>query len=105
MPKSSFPSVTFDVEARTKPARLEPQSDDPFRILLMGDFSGRGNRGEPPPGRLRPYLVDRDNFDEVLSRLRPELSIGKSGVEFRFRELEDFHPDRIFANHALFQKL
>jgi len=65
--------VTFDVEAEAKPVVAEPRSDVPFRILLLGDFSGRANRGEPSPDRLRPYLVDRDNFDEVLGRVRPEL--------------------------------
>ena len=98
MPKSSYASVTLDVDAGAQPLPVEPRSDNPFRILLLGDFSGRANRGEPPPGRLRPYLIDRDTFDEVLARMRPELELGTRGrgLVLRFRELEDFHPDRIY---------
>ncbi len=107
MPKPSYASVTLDVGAEDQPLPEETGPDTPFRILLLGDFSGRGSRGEPPPGRLRPYLVDRDNLGEVLVRLRPELDLGGPGrgVVFRFRELEDFHPDRIFARHDLFAAL
>ncbi len=98
MPKSSYASVTLDVGAEAQPLPLEPRSDTPFRILLLGDFSGRRNRGEPPPERLRPYLADRDTVDEVLFRMRPALDIGgrTRRLALRFRELEDFHPDRIY---------
>jgi type VI secretion system protein ImpC len=69
---------------------------------VIGDFSGRANRGEPPPERLRPYLIDRDNLDQVLARMRPELELGARGrgLMLRFRELEDFHPDRIYRQEV-----
>jgi type VI secretion system protein ImpC len=102
MPKSSFASVTLDVDAEAKLRPVEPSSDTPFRILLLGDFNGRANRGEAPPGRLRPYLIDRDTFDEVLARMRPELELGAEGrgLVLRFRELEDFHPDQIYRQEV-----
>src|SRR5580658_2040599 len=105
MPKSSYASVTLDVEPGAQPLRVEPLSDTPFRILVLGDFSGRANRGEPPPSRLRPYLIDRDNFDEVLARMRPELELGAPGrgLVLRFRELDDFHPDAIYRQ-GVFEK-
>jgi type VI secretion system protein ImpC len=98
--------VTLDVDAGARPQPVEPSSDTPFRILVLGDFSGRANRGEPPPERLRPYLIDRDNFDQVLARMRPELELGARGrgLMLRFRELEDFHPDRIYQQDV-FKKL
>src|ERR1022692_2193860 len=102
MPKSSFASVTLDVDAEAKLRPVEPSSDTPFRILLLGDFNGRANRGEAPPGRLRPYLIDRDTFEEVLARMRPELELGAHGrgLVLRFRELEDFHPDQIYRQEV-----
>ena len=87
-----------------------PTSETPFCIAVLGDFSGRVNRGVVEPKTIaerRPYLVDRDNFDEVLSKLRPELQLptgSSSPLVFRFSELDDFHPDRLFENEA-FQKL
>jgi type VI secretion system protein ImpC len=105
MPKPSYVSVTLDVDPEAQPRPVEPQADTPFRILVMGDFSGRANRGEPPPERLKPYLIDRDNFDQILARMRPELELGARGrgLVLRFRELEDFHPDRIYRQDV-FQK-
>jgi len=87
-----------------------PTSETPFCIAILGDFSGRANRGLVEPKTVeerRPYLVDRDNFDEVLSKLHPELRLPTDGGDtlvFRFSELDDFHPDRLFENEA-FQQL
>ena len=106
---AKFPSatVTLDVDAGVETLPARPESDTPFRILVLGDFSGRGNRGEPAAARLRPYLIDRDNFDQVMARIRPELELGEHGrgIVLRFRELEDFHPDRIYERAAGFVKL
>jgi type VI secretion system protein ImpC len=51
--------------------------------------------------------VDRDNFDDVLSRSGAEvqLGIGDGSLHLRFSELEDFHPDRIFQQLEAFGKL
>lgn len=77
--------------------------EQPFRILLMGDFSGRASRGVMEPLRSRkPLMIDRDNFDSVMARLEPAL--GKSG-QMKFQELDDFHPDRIFGRLEIFGAL
>jgi len=87
-----------------------PGAETPFCIAIIGDFSGRASRGISHPlslGELRPRPVDRDNFDEVLSKLHPELhlpSADGSPLVFGFSELEDFHPDRLLQNQA-FQQL
>jgi len=92
----SFSKVDIDVDAGSQPSREVPEPETPFRILILGDFSGRANRGicEPTLVGRRPIPVDRDNFEEVLERLLPELRLTPQ-VSLRFRELEDFHPDRI----------
>lgn len=89
-----------------------PESETPFRILLLGDFSGRDNRGLFEKGadltRRRLLSVDRDNFDEVMVRLGVEIHLPVSGkghppVKVRFNELDDFHPDRLFERLNLFR--
>ena len=91
--KSDFGEIHLDVQpgARSSAALLEPET--PFRILLLGDFSGRAS------ANWRPVEVDRDNFEEVLAGVSP----GFSGM--RFQELDDFHPDRIYQRSGLFQGL
>ncbi len=47
-----------------------------MRVLVLGDFSGRGNRGAVSPGDLgeRPVLpLDIDAFDATFRRLAPSL--------------------------------
>ena len=97
---SSLASVEIDVgeEADELP---RPEPDTPFRILVVGDFTGG-------IGRTRKAIaVDRDNFDDVMGRLAPalRLSFGRVEVPLTFRELEDFHPDRLFERLPPFQAL
>jgi len=100
MARNSLASVEIDVgeEAEEIP---RPEPDTPFRILVAGDFSGGGGRNR------RAIEVDRDNFDDVLARMTPELRLkfGDVEVPVAFRELEDFHPDRLFERLAPFQAL
>ncbi len=108
MPKPyDFGSVGLDVGLGTEesPARLATEPDTPFRILVLGDFSGRANRGvaEKLDGR-RPILVDRDNFDGTLKKLGAALDLGPQ-VRLRFNELDDFLPDRIYQSLEIFGAL
>jgi type VI secretion system protein ImpC len=91
-------------------SNARPSSKAPFRIAILGDFSGRANRGISDPNTIakrRIVLVDRDNFDQVLSSTDAEiqLAIGDDSLRLRFSELEDFHPDRIFQHLEAFGKL
>ncbi|MGD0869628.1 MAG: type VI secretion system contractile sheath large subunit [Bryobacteraceae bacterium] len=100
-------SVHIDVGLgrQSEPAR-ERSSDDPFRIALVGDFGGRANR-RAPRGNREPVEIDPDNFEEVMARLETglELTAGERPVALRFRELDDFHPDHLYASLPLFQTL
>ena len=97
-------SVNLDVGAEAQPIRSAPEAETPFRILVLGDFSGRGLRGERAPiAGSRPKAVDCDNFDDVLSSLSPSLRLPQAALGFR--ALDDFHPDSIYRRADLFQKL
>lgn len=101
MPRSAdYAKVELDASEEPAPV-LAADSDTPFRILLMGDFSGRGSRGIADPGLKgrRPILVDRDNFDQVMEKLEVELP------SIRFAELDDFHPDRLYEQLPVFRTL
>ncbi len=85
-------------EAEPAPLHVEPS--EPFRILILGDFSGRSSAA------ARALQVDVDNFDELLSRLAPSvnLALGIAGtppLTLEFRQLSDFEPDSIFERCEL----
>jgi type VI secretion system protein ImpC len=100
--RNSFGKIEVNVVSAMEEARGKPKPETPFQILILGDFSAGSSRGlvAKTPADRRPILVDRDNFDEVLARLGVEihLPMGKKAppLKLRFRELEDFHPDKLF---------
>jgi type VI secretion system protein ImpC len=110
MPKPfDFGGVNLTAGGDSSGAR--PSSETPFRIAMLGDFSGRANRkvlDKKTIAKRRVVVVDRDNFEEVLSRSGAgiQLSLGEGdSLSLRFSELEDFHPDRIFQSLEIFNKL
>jgi type VI secretion system protein ImpC len=101
MPRNStLSSVELDVAEKTQTARRMDE-DVPFRILVTGDFSGGAGK------RRHPIEIDRDNFDEVMERVAPEvrLPLGSDEVAVKFREVDHFHPDYLLRSLAPFQKL
>jgi type VI secretion system protein ImpC len=103
--------IEVNIVSTTEEAHGRPEPETPFRVLIMGDFSGRSNRGLVAKALVdrRPILVDRDNFDEVMAKLGVEihLPMGKKAptLKLRFRELEDFHPDQLFERVELLEAL
>ncbi|HEV8591204.1 MAG TPA: type VI secretion system contractile sheath large subunit, partial [Pyrinomonadaceae bacterium] len=87
--------------------RSHAQEEIPFRILCLGDWSGRGEK--KPVDERPPIEVDRDNFDACLARLGTRLELDLNGAEepivLEFTELDDFHPDRIFERVPLFSAM
>jgi type VI secretion system protein ImpC len=104
--------LVTSLESSGSPPRLDPGA--PFRIGVLGDFSGRARGPVTELGAKlasrKPLRVDRDNLDEVMAGLKVELHLPVAGeanarVSLRFKELDDFLPDRIFAQAAVFQQL
>lgn len=110
----SFGHIELKVGSSPSPEAAQPRREVPFRILLIGDFSGRQSRGETgKPGDLaarKPISVDVDDFEAVMERLGASvrLQLGDdedSLAELEFRELDDFHPDRIVGKLDVFARL
>lgn len=86
---------------RSKARRTAP--DDPMRLLVLGDFSARAGTERPPLASRPTHRVDADNLDQVLALLAPRLN--RPAGEVVFEQLDDFHPDRLYARLDLFQAL
>lgn len=80
--------------------------DPPFHILALGNWSGHADRRDL--SAHRPIEIDRDNFDEVITRLNTKVSLDfedGSVIDLEFGSLDDFHPDEIFRRVAMFDQL
>jgi type VI secretion system protein ImpC len=83
-----------------RPGRRRDDSE-PMRLLVLGDFRGRAER---PPLSSRPtQQVDVDSLDDVMQRLGPRLTLPAGDLQFR--QIDDFHPDRLYERLELFQGL
>jgi type VI secretion system protein ImpC len=86
--------------------KTEQNPDAPLRMLVLGDFGGHATRAEVRPGaELRPQRVDLDSFAALLGKIVPRIQIqlgDQAPWVIPIRELEDFHPDHLFASLELF---
>jgi type VI secretion system protein ImpC len=109
----SFGKIDFEIVASMEEARGVPEAETPFCMLIMGDFSGRTNRGifeTADIAKRKPLLIDRDDIDEVMARLNVEIKLplfGKDSppVAIRFSNTDDFDPDHLFENLEVFVAL
>jgi type VI secretion system protein ImpC len=105
--------IILDVTAGRERGDAQPLDQTPFRIALLGDWSGRQNRGAVETGTAlagrRSWRVDRDDLDEVMSEMAPALSLrlepDAPPLGLRFNALDDFHPDRLFDRLPLFRAM
>jgi type VI secretion system protein ImpC len=71
----------IEVDVAPRRTQIVAPADDPSRYLVLGDFGGR---------RTDVQSVDRDSINDVLSILH----VSAGGMQLR--DLEDFHPDRLY---------
>jgi type VI secretion system protein ImpC len=114
MVKTSLANVEAELVATIEETESRASADGPFRILLVGDWSGRANRRAQASGEelktWRPLLVDRDNLDQLMATLGVRLNIrltpgGEQSLAINFNQLDDFHPDRLFQRLESFDLL
>ena len=105
-----FPNDTdFESEFTFENSAAVPLPEEPpFHVLLLGDW--RGNLNNNNLNERRTFIIDRDNFDEVLKKLNVGLELDLQGaseslLSLQFAELDDFHPDNLFRNVPIFSDL
>lgn len=83
-----------------------------FRLAVMGDFSGRANKGELETGEMlakrKPLNVHFDNLDDIIARLNIalDLPVGATGsTRIKIESMEDFHPDELYQKLEIFAEI
>lgn len=103
--------ITYDVEIG---GAIELK-ELPFVLGVLGDFVGKPEEALPGVKQRKFVEVDRDNFDQVLSGMKPRLAFttdnklqndgSKIGVELKFNSIEDFEPDNVVQQVEPLRKL
>src|SRR6516164_1241182 len=114
MVETSLGNVEAELVATIEGTETRPSANVPFRVLLIGDWSGRANRRTLASSKelttYRPLLVDRDNLDQLIATLGARLNIpltrsGEQSLAINFNQLDDFHPDSLFNRLDVFDRL
>ena len=97
----------FDFQPKPHGATKGRRSgDEPFRILLLADLSGRAQRNIEDAADLgsRPCLrVDVDEYDSILMKYAPRIDWPIGQVDLK--ALDDFHPDQLYRKLKVFKAL
>ena len=93
--------ITYDVE--TEGAMV--QRELPFVVGVLGDFSGDPTQPLRPLGDRKFIQIDRDNFNDVMTRIGPGLNLkvdnkladdgSQMAVDLKFNSIDDFDPGAI----------
>ena len=94
--------ITYDVDT----GGAEMKRELPFVMGVMGDFSGNPTEKPAPLSQRKFVEIDRDNFDSVMAKIKPELNFrvkdtlsGKEdselAVQLKFNSIEDFEPGAV----------
>lgn len=93
--------ITYDVEI----GDAIEMKELPFVVGVLSDLSGRPDQPLPKLKDRKFVEIDRDNFNNVLEGMKPRLAFRvdnkltgddtKLNVELRFKNLDDFHPERV----------
>ena len=97
-------NLTFDVGLGARKSARELDEDTPLHLLVLGAFSG-GTVDE-----LHPVAINVDNFDAVMRRLIPEITLdltakGMGSVTLTFEDLDHFHPDALYRRLDMVSEL
>jgi type VI secretion system protein ImpB len=103
--------ITYDVETG---GAIE-MKELPFVVGVLGDYSGKPEEPLPALKNRKFVEIDRDNFDQVLSGMKPRLAYNvdnrlqedgsKVGVELKFNKIDDFEPDNVVQQVEPLRKL
>ena len=106
----TFVSTTISTGRHPQPAKR--QSGEPFRMALVGDWSGRNGRNQHDPDglRRRPLVaVDRDEIEDMPGRMGTEVSApaGPNGetIGVSIASIEAFDADRLAEDLPVFATL
>ena len=103
--------ITYDVETNGAMVKKEL----PFVMGVVGDFSGNPTTPPKPLTQRKFASIDRDNFNDIMKSIKPELNIRVRDVlqegdkemplQLKFSSMDDFSPDKLVENVPVLKAL
>ncbi len=93
--------ITYDVEI----GDAIEMKEIPFVVGVLADLSGKPEDPLPKMKDRKFVEIDRDNFNSVMEGVAPRLAYrvdnkltnddSQMAVELRFKNIDDFHPEKV----------
>jgi len=103
--------ITYDLQTNGNVVEKEI----PFVMGVMGDYSGDNTENKKPLKERKFSQIDRDNFNEIMSKVNPQLRMkvenmlegdgSEMSVNLDFKSMDDFEPHRIVEQIEPLKKL
>jgi type VI secretion system protein ImpB len=102
--------ITYEVETEGAVA----QKELPFVMGVMGEFTGNASAPQKALKDRKFVQIDRDNFNDVMSRLGPAMNAkventltgeGEIAINLKFNSMDDFDPAKIVEQIEPLKKL
>lgn len=103
--------LTYDVEV----GGAIQMKELPFVLGVLADLSGKPEEALPRLKDRKFVDIDRDNFNKVLSAIKPRLAFqvdntlqddgSKVNVELKFNHIRDFEPEQVVRQVEPLRKL
>jgi type VI secretion system protein ImpB len=91
--------ITYDLETGGAIQKKEL----PLVVGILADLAGE-NADDLAKYKARKFVeIDRDNFDDVMTSIRPTLTI--EGETLEFKKFEDFRPEQIVKHTKISELL
>jgi len=97
------PRVHITYEVETEGAAIVREL--PFVVGVLGDFAGDPTEPMKPVTERKFVQIDRDNFNDVMSRIAPGLNLkvdntladdgSQMSVNLKFKSMDDFDPAKV----------
>jgi type VI secretion system protein ImpB len=107
------PRVHISYEVETGGATVKREL--PFVVGVLGDFSGNPTNPLKPMKDRKFTQIDRDNFDDVMANVAPELHFkaentlagdkSEMQVDLKFKSMDDFSPAKVAEQVPALKKL
>lgn len=107
------PRVHIEYNVETEGAVVKKEL--PFVVGVMGDYSGNPTTTAKPLKDRKFVQIDRDNFNDIMSRIAPELNLkventiagdeSLMSVQIKFNSIDDFQPVNIIKQIEPLNKL
>lgn len=101
--QSEIPRARVNIQLDLHTGSAQKKVELPLKLLTLGDFSnGKENR---PVSERNPVNINKNNFDNVLSELNPQVTYSvqntlsgdgsEENVKLNFSGMKDFEPESV----------